>query len=70
MKLENVSIFNSMRDGIRMQLFLENIARSAVRSFLSIALQVVGIVFKNGRAGKAKKLGFWKKLFDGLVVFA
>jgi hypothetical protein len=70
MEAQHVGVFNGVGDGVGVQLLLEQVGRGAELAFVPLVLLGAGVGFKNGRAGKAKKLGLGEKRLDGLVVVA
>lgn len=57
MKTQYVAIFDSMGDGVPMQAALKQIIGRAVTGLLTFDLLIVGVLFKNRCAYKAKELG-------------
>ena len=54
MKAQHVSVFNGMGDGVGVQLLLENSFSGFIKTHCAVDLLIGRVVFKNGRAGKAK----------------
>ena len=70
MESQDVCVLDGVRDRVRVELLLEQLAGRLKRGFLILYLHKAGVFFKNGRAGKAKELRPREELLDGFVVLA
>jgi len=70
METKNVRVLDGVRDCVRMELFLEELTGRLKRGLLILYLHTAGVFFKDGRAGKAEKLGLGEELLDGFMVLA
>ena len=68
MKSQHIAIFNSMGNGVGVQLLLKNILRSLIGCLLAFNLLIAGIGFKDRCASESEQLSVGEKFLDGLVV--
>ena len=70
MKLQNIAVFNRIRNRVGMQILLKNIFRRLVRPLLTFKLYIASILLKNRRTRKAKKLSIRKELLNRLMILS
>ena len=70
MKLQHVTVFDGVGDGVGVQLLPEDVPGGHVRGFLAVHLHVARVLAENRRAGKAEQLRVGKELLDGPVILA
>ncbi len=70
MKAQHIFVFNSVGDGIGVQLLFEYIFGGFEGADGAVKLLVSSVIIKNRRAGKAKQLGLGERFFNGSVVIA
>ena len=61
---------DGVRDGVGVQLLLEDVAGGLVGADGAVDLGVAGVLLEDGRAGEAEQLRLGKERLDGLVVVA
>jgi hypothetical protein len=59
-----------VRDGVGVQLLLEDVHRGLVGPFRAVGLFVTGVVVEDGRACEAEELRLGEEVLDGFVVVA
>lgn len=69
MELQDVAVFDRVRDGIGVQFALEEVLRGAERGNIAIDLPDGGVFSEDRRAGEAEELSLREEVLDGLVSF-